>query len=102
MAAVPTTAVAARALAPWEVESWSAAAASPTLPASAELTASGRLAVHGQAHHEELRVVGTTLYHCDLAQQVVLARYTVPAGTVVGPGLEVADGRQTVVPAPRL
>ena len=41
---------------------------------SAALVDCGRSAVHGQAVHEEIRVVGTTLFHCDLAQQSVMAR----------------------------
>jgi hypothetical protein len=31
-------------------------------------------ALLGSAHHEELRVVGGTLFHCDLAEQTVLSR----------------------------
>lgn len=41
---------------------------------SVSLTSNGRAAVYGQVTHEELRVVGNTLFHCDIAQQVVIAR----------------------------
>ena len=77
MEALPANVLAVRAAFPGDESSSTAAAC---------LTSSGLLCSLGQVHHEELRVVGTTLIHCDISQQKVLARYTVPAGTVVGPG----------------
>jgi hypothetical protein len=41
---------------------------------SAALVDNGRGAVDGQVVEEELRVVGTTLFHCDLCQVIVFGR----------------------------
>jgi len=42
---------------------------------SAALVDNGRYALAGEVVEEELRVAGTTMFHCDLTQQVVFGRY---------------------------
>jgi len=41
---------------------------------SAALVDNGRYAMAGEVVEEELRAAGTTMFHCDLAQQVVFGR----------------------------